>query len=348
MAGSPGFPPPFTPFTPDRDAPQMRAEDLARYPHAFEWWYFDLASDDGTDLVFILSRQNAVFATRKASIYLEYKDPARHFKHIVNHPQAALRVTDAQGVRELALGRTSVRIVGDDAATLRYEVTIDLPWLHAQLTMTPEHRGFLPTPSGTYFTHRRDPALYTAVSFSAPLMRIVGTLTIDGRPRPVQGRGYHDHPWGTQQLFETHRAWNWARTVTRAAGVMFAKVTPAADFEGALTFCYSAALGQFEPSITDALTVDGSDWRRDGLFGIRYPHALAVATPTQRWSAASTGSLLDTPIYDRCACTWTPAGGPAGQGWIEYFSLPPWARSLAFLGARLQTFFLRPFPWWGR
>lgn len=349
MAGSPGIASPFTPFAVSWDGPQMPAADLASFTSAFEWWYFDLATDDGTDLVLVMSRQNPVFATRKASVYIEYKDAARAFKRIRNYEPSEFSFTGPAGAKQLRIAECTVRIVGHEPRAMRYEVTLDLPGFAAGLTMTPEHLGFLPTANGHYFTDRTDPRRYTAVSFSAPLMRTTGTITIDGATKQVDGRGYHDHPWGTQQIFWTNLEWNWARTVTPTEGVMFAKVTPAAAYDGALDFCYSAALGVWEPTVTGALGIDASDWRKDAFTGIRYPHTLDVRTPTQAWRALATGDLLDTPIYVRASVTWTPTkGGPAGKGWVEYFRLRPWARELAFLGARLQSFFLRPFPWFGR
>lgn len=348
MTAPGGFEAPFTPFALAWDGPQMPAADLAAFPSAFEWWYFDLACEDGTDLVLVMSRQNPVFATRKASVYLEYKDPTRALKRIRNYAPSAFSFREGADERMIAIDACSVRIVGATPETMHYAVTIDLPGFQAQLTMRPEHLGFLPTPTGRYFTDRTDARLFTAVSFSAPLMRSQGTITIDGVARPVDGRGYHDHPWGTQQIFWTNLEWNWARTETPAEGVMFAKVTPAAEYEGALTFCYSAALGVWEPTVTGSLDVSPSDWRKDNAMDIRYPHTLGVRTPGRSWTAAATGPLLDTPIYVRASVTWTPSQGPAGKGWVEYFHLSPWARGLAFLGARVQSFFLRPFPWFGR
>lgn len=349
MPAHTGFEAPFTPFALSWDGPQMPAADLASFKSAFEWWYFDLATDDGTELVLVMSRQNPVFATRKSSVYLEYKDPSRALKRIRNYEQSEFSYSASEAGKVLHIDSCSVRIIGNDPMAMHYEVTLDLPGFAASLTMTPEHLGFLPTANGHYFTDRTDPRLYTAVSFSAPLMRTKGTITVDGTTTQVDGRGYHDHPWGTQQIFWTNLEWNWARTVTPAEGVMFAKVTPAAEYAGALTFCYSAALGVWEPTITGSLAIKESDWRKDAFSGIRYPHTLGVSTPTQAWEAVSTGDMLDTPIYVRASVSWTPtSGGPAGKGWVEYFHLSPWARTLAFLGARLQSFFLRPFPWFGR
>ena len=349
IAPAAALPSPFQPFTIPWDAPQLSAADLDGFANAFEWWYFDLATDDGIELVVIFSRQNPIFATRKASVYLEYHDGTKVFKHIRNYSRDEFSWSESASVRELRIGGSIVRIVGADPEHMQYVVNIALPWLTGSLTMTPQHRGFLPTADGTYFRSRTDPRLSTSVSFSAPIMQTTGTLTVNGVASAVTGRGYHDHPWGTEQLFWTNFEWNWARTVTAAEGIMFADVTPTPEYEGALTFLYSGEVGTFEPQVTAELQVTGSDWRKDSLFGIKFPHTVGVKTPAIAGQAVSTGSMLDMPIYNRCSVTWTPQPtGPAGTGWVEYFHLSSWGRWLAFYGARIQSFFMRPFPWFGR
>ncbi|MBX7117489.1 MAG: hypothetical protein K1X31_00680 [Gemmatimonadaceae bacterium] len=343
-----GIPAPFAPYAIPWDGPQLTADEIAFSTNAFEWWYFDLASADGRSLVLVLSRRNPVFAPGKSAVYVEYHDGASGFKHVRNHPEAAFSWAEGPDGRVLRVADSQVRLVGDRPETLRYEVTVRTEWLSADLTLTPEHLGFLPTADGRYFTHREDPRRFTAVAFAAPLMRGTGTITVGGRTAPISGRGYHDHPWGTEQLFATHHEWNWARAATPAEGVMFAKVTPAEGFEGALTFCYRAPMGDFQPTVTADLTVEASDWRKDAWNGLRYPHALTVGVPGMSWRAVSTGALLDTLIYDRSGITWTPQAGPAGTGWVEYFHLPTWARGLAAIGARAQAFFWRRFPWVGQ
>ena len=343
------LPAPFTPYELAWDAPQLTDAEFHGVWSSFEWWYFDLATDDGVELVVVFSRKNPIFVTGKASVYVEYTSPGATFKHIRNYDHGEYSYTERAGVRELRIAGNIVRIIGTAPAGMRYEVTLDTPWLSGALTMTPQHRGFLPTADGRYFTHKGDANVYTAVSFSAPIMSTTGTLTVAGKSQAVQGAGYHDHPWGTQQLFWTHRRWHWGRTTTPDLGVMFATVTPQDEFDGALTFLWSGATGVFEPSVTAALTVTPSQWTKDALTGIDFPHQLGVAVPGLAWTAQYQRSLLDTPMYERSAVSWTPVpSGAAGSGWTEYFSLAPFFRGLAFLGARVTAFFWRPFPWIGR
>jgi hypothetical protein len=343
------LPTPFTPFEIKWDAPQLPGAALHDIWSSFEWWYFDLSTDDGVELVVVFSRKNPIFSSDKVSVYVEYTAPGTAFKHIRNYAPSQYAYADWSDTRELEIGGNAVRIVGTEPASMHYEVTLDLPWITGTLRMTPQHRGFLPSADGHYFTGRSDPSLYTAVSFSAPIMETTGTLTVGGKSQAVNGRGYHDHPWGTQQLFWTHREWHWGRTTTPKLGVMFATVTPASEFDGALTFLWSGATGEFEPQVTAALTVTPSQWKKRSLVGIDFPHELAVAVPGLAWTSQFENSLLDTPMYERSAVSWTPVPpDSAGSGWTEYFSLPPLLRWMAFLGARIAAFFWRPFPWIGR
>lgn len=340
------IPAPFAPFEPRWDRPQLNERELLD-SSAFEWWYFDLASEDGTSLVVIFSRRNPVLCSGGASIYIEYQSMGATFRRVRNYPASHFSTLDEANGLQVRVDRHTVRMVRSGEQFV-YTLDVDLPEFGLQLEMHPLHRGFLPTADGTYFRAIGDPARRTCVSFSAPLMRATGSIRYNGTANPVSGRGYHDHPWGTAQLFNTHRCWNWGRMVDATSGAMFAKVTPRPTFEGALCFMYSAPLGVFEPTVTSDLTVAESDWRRDSLFGIRYPHQLAVTSGGEQSTLSCEGSLLDTPIYDRARVTWTAGSAAPGTGWVEYYDVPDWMQGLVFFFARIGAFFWRPFPWFGR
>jgi len=338
---------PFAPFEPRWDHPQLNDAQLAG-SHAFEWWYFDLSTDDGVEFVVIFARKSPMWNGAKASIYVEYKDQAHHFVHVRNYPRTEFHARTTAADMDVRVGPSTLRMVGSDPASLHYELEIDTPWVTGTLVMRPLHRGFLPSADGAYFAARNDASRKNCVSFSAPLMQGEGTLTVGGKSRKVNGHGYHDHPWGTELFFWTSREWHWARAMTPDQSVMFATVTPFEDFSGALTFCYSGTPGTFEPQLTTDVTVNPSQWKRDSIMGIRAPHELEVSVPGRSWTAVCTAVLLDSPYYKRSAITWTPSAGPAGNGWLEYWGLARPFRWLAFKAAWLAAFFWRSFPWVGR
>jgi hypothetical protein len=333
----------FAPFDIPFDSPQLTdAEQADR--GAFEWWYFDCQTDDGIQMVILFSLRNPLFATQKPSVYIEYADKSRGFHHVCNYPASSFSWEEAPGVSTMRIGEANVlQLVGTTPSDLTYELTLALPWIRATLEARPLHRGFVPGKRGCYFTDTRDANRRTCVSFSAPVMSVQGNVTVHGHTIPVNGRGYHDHPWGTAQLFFTHQEWNWGRVSNASTSFMFADVKPANSFEGTLRFMYQGTSGTFEPEVAGDLQINASEWKRDSWHGIRFPHALNVASGGKSWSAMLGACMLDTPVYNRATATWTP-----GQGWVEYFHMPSWLTHIAFIGGRLLMFFWRPFPFFGR
>ncbi|MEO7085397.1 MAG: lipocalin-like domain-containing protein, partial [Gemmatimonadaceae bacterium] len=214
---------PFVPFELKWDAPQLTEAELSRNS-AVEWWYFDLSTTDGVELVVIFGRKNPMWSAEKASVYIEYKDQSTSFHRVHNYERSQFSWTSGHGVNELKIGPNSVKIVGDDESSMHYEILIDEPGIQGTLTMKPDHRGFLPTFDGCYFRGKNDASLKSCVSFSAPLMTVSGTLGLTGNPREVTGVGYHDHPWATEQFFWTHNVWHWGRATSAESNVMFATV----------------------------------------------------------------------------------------------------------------------------
>lgn len=339
---------PFVPFDASWDRPQLTDEDL-RAGHAFEWWYFDLASEDGVELVVLFSRRNSVFASGKCSVFVQYDDGSTSFNHVRNWPAEQFRWTEVDGGHEITIADNTLAILGESDGEPTYRMRVDLPWIELDLDFRPEHRGFLPTEDGCYFRNRRDPFLRTCVSFSAPLMTASGTIGLNGLGREVRGRGYHDHPWGTEMILWTHREWNWARTASGGAGVMFAKVRPADEYEGRLDFLYQGVAGTFDPRLHDGVDLQPSQWGRDHWYGIRFPHALGVAAGGSSWSARCLASLLDAPVYNRSTIDWRAEREPkASHGWLEYYSMVPWMRWFAYFALKIFSFFTRSFPFFGR
>jgi hypothetical protein len=337
----------FTPFDPSWDAPQL-PDSEASLPGSFEWWYFDMQTEDGVSLVVCFSRRNPVFVDRRPSVYVEFDGGGERLQRVRNYAPGSFSVHETAEGRELRIDRHSVRLEGDDPSSWVYHLNLRWPELGLELEFRPVHRGFVPGDQGTYFRHAADPGLYTAVSFSAPLMRVKGTIVADGRTREVHGRGYHDHPWGTRQLFFTHARWNWARLSSDTLGAMVADVTPNHAYEGRLRFFYEGDFGTFEPKISPQLEVAESEWAKDGLFGLRCPRRVEFRSEGRAWILDCEHALLDTPIYNRSEVTWSAASGTTGKGWVEYFNLPAAFPTIAFWGARLLAFFWRPFPWFGR
>ena len=342
---------PFRPFDRKWDRPQLEGADL-RLRSSFEWWYFDLQTADGVSLVVVFSRKCQVFSRCKPTLYVEYKDRGRRLRRIRNYPASSFQWAlgparvEGEGQNVLRIGPNVLSFGGADIESLHYKLEVRTPEFDASLVMHPIHRGFLPSADGCYFRSQCDPSRRTCVSFSAPLMQAEGTLRFEGDTRRVSGRGYHDHPWGTEFLLGTHHRWNWGRLSDASRCAMFVDVMPMPGFDGALRFLWHGELG-FEPQVSNQLEIQASDRRRDSWFGEPFPHALTVDSLGQGWTVHCTGSLLDVPVYNRSNVQWTMGGG-SGTGWVEYFDLPPALRRVAAWGIRIVAFFWRPFPWCGQ
>lgn len=343
------FPAPFTPFEVRWDAPQLTDAEIATTPTAFEWWYFDVSTTTGVELVVIMSRVNAWFASGKCTMNVQYKDGRHDVHKLRNYSRSDFRWTQHDGRGEMCVGPNTLQVIGATPESMHYEMTLKLSWISGTLTFTPRHLGFLPTPDGTYFRSRTNPSSRTCVSFSAPVMQCTGTLVIGGETIQVDGHGYHDHPWGTANLFQTNAEWHWARAFSGGNEVMFATVSPFPEFEGALRFLWAAAGGVFEPTISSDVQVDAEDWKRNGSRSISYPHNVAVASGTRRWVACCRQSLLDFPFYNRSSVSWQEDGMPgAGSGWLEYWKLSARKQRLTFIAAKVSAFFQREFPYFGK
>ena len=355
------YPQPFAPFEMRWDAPQLSVDDM-KSRRAFEWWYFDLATPDQLEMVIVFSHKNPVFSSGKASVYVEYEMPGTHSmkKHLMNFEPSAFSWREVSAdQRELRIGPNRITVRGRTPEEMTYQLHLDLPWIKADLTFASQHLGFLPSRDGTYF--RAADGRHTSVSFSAPHLQLQTGSTVTVRNHdPIdiaQGNGYHDHPWGTAQLFWTHRHWQWGRTKR----VMFADVKPASPFEGHLRFCYY--LDGERIKLTEDLELSPvTDIRKDHWYGLRFPHEVGVKIPAGNWLGRSCGSLLDTFVYNRSMVEWrgnaapeTPeASNPEApsvrkpEGWLEYYDLRPLFRPLVFLGFKLLAFSWRRFPYFGQ
>ncbi len=336
------------PFEPKWDSPQLPNEIIkAHGPTAFEWWYFDAETDDGVELVVVFSRCNPIFARGKASLYVELRTPQTQIRRVANYPASDFSARSDGDSLRVQIAQHTMILQGSDAESALWTISFGLQRFHVDLEFRPESRGFLPAPDGRYFTS--DDQRETCVSFSAPMSRVKGTLTLDGQTRSVNGIGYHDHPWGTAQLVTTNWHWQWARARTSSASVMFAQVLPDPGFSGRLEFLYRADANDFEPTIVGEITLASADWRKDHWYGIRYPHTVKVSSTAGNWSAVAQSALMDTPIYNRAAIRWRAGDDSAGgQGWIEYYQAPPRWRSIFLFGAKVAAFFWRRFPFFGQ
>lgn len=333
------------------DNPQLTDSDLSQNSNtAFEWWYFDVETPDGLELVIFYVFRSPIFSKGKLAVYLELKSGKKSVNRIRNYDAEHFQKHIDGRNMELQFGPGQVLAMRNDGdeTDLTWTLQFDVEGVVGELQVKPRNRGFLPTPDGRYMLDSN--GRHSCVSFSSPATRVTGTLTIDGKSRSVDGPGYHDHPWGTAQLMTTNQRWHWARARQNDVAVMFALVEPQPDFTGGLDFLYEGKPETFEPTIVHNVKVTTADWRKDHFYGIRFPHALTVNCSAGEWWVQARFSLLDTPIYNRAEIAWQSAesSDPPGKGWVEFYHVSPRIRKLVRIVAKLGAFFMRRPPFFGQ
>ncbi len=203
-------------------APFDPVEDGDHYqPKAnfFEWWYFDVAFEDGSYLVAILhsSLYNAV--DHKPTLDLRYYPPDSS-KH---SPVVAIARFEQSTYRAVP-DRCHVRI-GDCVAVDegdRYRLCLRHELLAAELVFWPLLPGWR-AGTGHLFADSASGRHFDWV-VPLPRARVEGWLTVNGQRRDVTGVGYHDHNWGNFYLPSAFGRWTWGRVLAGEWMLIFGDV----------------------------------------------------------------------------------------------------------------------------
>jgi len=162
--------------------------------------------------------------------------------------------------------------------------------------------------------------------YSQPQLRATGTLTLDGRAMPVQGRAWLDQEWGDLMLDPQAVGWDWIGMNLDDGSALMAFRHRRAD--GSTLYAggsFRAAGGAVRSFASDEVRfVPGRTWTSPAS-RTRYPVEWAVETPTGRYrvkalfdsqeldSRASTGSFY----WEGLSELLTEPGQHAGLGYLE-------------------------------
>ena len=119
--------------------------------------------------------------------------------------------------------------------------------------------------------------------YSAPRLRVTGTLEIDDKAVPVSGLAWLDREWGSSALSPEQRGWDWfALQLSDGSDLMFYKLR---DKDGKADE-YSAgtrisAAGEAQPLRYDDVLIEITDYWQSGHGG-RYPSAWTVTLPARK------------------------------------------------------------------
>ena len=202
---------------------------LAGDPNAFEWWYFDVQSPDGTAMTLTLCTLPTfgfvphVGEQPQGGAALDYHSGAVHRTEITAFPlEEFVASTD-----------------GLDIKAGPFTVQGDLDRLHLaggvnglEIDVTFEQRASpLRLGNGYIFLGSTDKWLGWFNAY--PQARATGTFTVDGVAQEIDAAGYHDHNYANVSLVEGVRGWFWGRATCGRYAVLAINAQIPARFGGA-------------------------------------------------------------------------------------------------------------------
>ena len=263
----------FLPFDPAEDGDHYRPE-----PHFFEWWYFDVAFDDGTYLVAIFhsSLYNAV--DHKPTLDLRYYPPEGAPIVAIGRFDRAGRFD--QGDYRAAPDHCRVQI-GECLAVDEgdhYRLNLRHGSLAAELTFFPELPGWR-AGTGHLFADAATGQHFDWI-VPVPRARVTGKLTVAGESRRVSGIGYHDHNWGNMYLSSAFRRWTWGRVQAGDWTLLFGDVIGRVDAHGVTPHVtpFMLALNGEILLTTSHIHIEEDDFTRESHIGVDYFRRLRLTT----------------------------------------------------------------------
>ncbi len=171
---------------------------------SFEWYYFDVHTDHGHDVVFTLHVKP--FMSRfEISIFdfFVYKNNKRLIHHFFSRPQRELQ--RGQDNRILNYDDRNFLKKTDDTFVLQFtdeSITFRLKLESLLPTDTPLEVPLLPGGKGN------DSFMWIVY---APVCKASGSLVFKNEEIRLDGRGYHDYNGGSVNLKKTLKDWYWGK-----------------------------------------------------------------------------------------------------------------------------------------
>ena len=305
-------------------------------PGGYEWWYFD--AEDGDVRVVAILFEGFVFHPGYLRAYGRYRRrptrvappvpgdyPCAYFvvyrgNEVIGQFMARAATFSAAADRvDVAVGANRLTVDSDGALRLSLRGT---PWvltgrgprtrvgqtLSAELTFRPQLGH--PPMERTFFARGWSGADHRWV-LANPLCDATGEIAITGGTEPVRlsinGRGYHDHNYGTGPIGPGLRRWMWGRVLLDGHAVTFHLAQPreAAD---ELHVVEADTFGVREVPCDGAAV----HWSKVTGTGLRYPAAVRAGVLSLRDPVM----VEATPFYLRVAYAAT-VRGVAGRAFCE-------------------------------
>lgn len=276
--------------------------------NAYEWWYFDALSDDGTEAIVIVFLDNFVYSPR----YIDGKEfegspagriPAVSFTYFANGKQVYRAESEFSAGAFSAKAGEARCTIGDsgfrfDSASYGsgFLVSVELPlargrtlranleWLSIESDLDPSDVSC--EASEHYW------------NMVAPRSDVSGKITVtDGKgkitdTRSFRGTGYHDHNFDNGWLARKVKEWHWGRAHFADATAVFYRYWQIGD-EFPQTRLLLILDGQLK--VLDAVS-DDQDHVRD-KFGLRYPAILGISAEDGTHVESSPINVIDSSFY---------------------------------------------------
>ena len=170
----------------------------------FEWYYFDIHTNDGFDLVFTLHTKpfSSVFDIAIWDVFL-YKENEPHFHHFLVRPQI-----------EAIVHKNHLEIEADDLNYLRKTtdtIQFSVQDGSVELSMSMRNKQAGINPIETELLPDWDNGKFFKWIVLAPDCECEGSISFKGEKIDLRGRGYHDYNCGNITLNKVLKSWFWGK-----------------------------------------------------------------------------------------------------------------------------------------
>jgi carotenoid 1,2-hydratase len=305
-------------------------------PGSQEWWYFDALGRDGRDALVLVWYAGLPFDPSYGVAALRHrKDPRRRpAPHPLDH--AAVGLSWYRDGRTLAYALNAfprsafscrdepfrLDIAGNalERDGRGYRLRVETPAVDGRSTIEAD-LTFAPTP-GTEPLERDlgqggSPHLWI---LAAADCRVAGTVAIRGRKAvhslDFEGRGYHDHNAGSEEISLAMRRWAWGRVHLGPLTHVYYRAEPHAGHASGVWI----TLRDGRPERTrDDAGFQGDDpgtslSQTGNVFGVRHGVTLTVSHSDGALADQRRGCVDDGPFYRRWVGDFLALGGAAPDG----------------------------------
>jgi hypothetical protein len=185
----------------------------------FEWYYFDIHTDDGYDVIFTLHTKpfNSVFDISIFDVFI-YKDNQPLIHHFFIRPQNELSISQ----------NPFCLIVDGDNYIRKSNNLIEVAVKDEKINLSLKFNNLLPEqkPVEMELYPDQEKGKYFKWIVYAPLCDAEGELTWDNNNIKIQGRGYHDYNAGNINLKKRLSGWHWSKFFYGENLLIFGEIVP--------------------------------------------------------------------------------------------------------------------------